>query len=73
MLLDSIFSLHIFIGAPISPADRQQVDRCLDAVRERLEPAEFQSAYLERQVQPIDQIIAFALGKTDLPNLQTKR
>ena len=51
------------VGAPLSPADRQQVDRCLDAVREKLEPAEFESAYLDGQTQPTDQAISFALGK----------
>jgi tetratricopeptide (TPR) repeat protein len=51
------------VGAPLSPADRQQVERCLEAVKERLEPAEFESAYLAGKAQPIDQAIAFALGK----------
>lgn len=52
------------VGAPISPADRQQVDRCLGALRQRLDPIAFQAAYQAGQAQSIDQVISFALGKS---------
>lgn len=48
---------------PLSLMKCPQGDDCLEGVRQALEPVVFQNAYLAGQSKPIDQVIAFALGK----------